>query len=112
MTTTPHKHAALIKKWADDPSIKIECLHPEVGGVRWLPVDNPTWKTNLEYRIKPERVYPTTSLSGVALWNAYLAPNGGSASDMTEFYNQEPQAKLMKSVANAAIKQYIIDNGL
>ena len=45
---TPHKHAELIKAWADGAEIEIKLSH----GV-WSPVAYPTWN-GPEYRIKPE----------------------------------------------------------
>lgn len=44
----PHKHAELIKAWAD--GAEIECNDCGV----WFYANNPTWQENMEYRIKPE----------------------------------------------------------
>ena len=54
----PHKHAALIKEWADNPSIQIECRPPPEGRYQpeWrdlLSEENPLWFETLEYRKKP-----------------------------------------------------------
>ena len=46
-----HKHAELIKAWAD--GAEIECKLPDYG-VAWHPVDTPKWDDEMEYRIKPE----------------------------------------------------------
>ena len=46
---TPHKHAALIKAWADGAEIErrdSDCY--------WISVNQPVWNTDSEYRIKPE----------------------------------------------------------
>jgi len=43
----PHKHAELIKAWADGATIQI---HMAIG---WTDC-NPTWMEGIEYRIKPE----------------------------------------------------------
>jgi hypothetical protein len=43
----PHKHAELIKAWADGAEIQI---HMAIG---WTDC-NPTWIEGVEYRIKPE----------------------------------------------------------
>ena len=43
----PHKHAEVIKAWADGAEIQIK----DFG--RWFRVDDPTWNENREYRIKP-----------------------------------------------------------
>ena len=47
---TPHKHAELIKAWAD--GAVIECrVH---DGDSWSTVDEPGWVVHYQYRIKPE----------------------------------------------------------
>ena len=46
----PHKHAALIKAWADGAIIQILWNHPE----EWKDCDEPTWLENSYYRIKPQ----------------------------------------------------------
>src|SRR5574337_1787543 len=47
---TPHKHAELIKKWADDTSLKIQY---NLRG-RWIDISPPSWTEEYNYRIKPE----------------------------------------------------------
>lgn len=44
----PHKHAALIKAWADGAVIEY-CL--EEGGV-WISTNSPTWSERTSYRVK------------------------------------------------------------
>jgi hypothetical protein len=44
-----HKHAELIKKWADGAKIQIKYFKND----DWEDVD-PTWSEQFEYRIKPE----------------------------------------------------------
>ena len=49
---TPHKHAALIKAWADGAIIEYKNMHG-----RWeLPAGNPIWHNDIEYRIKPKTI--------------------------------------------------------
>jgi hypothetical protein len=48
----PHKHAALIKQWADNPSLEIQCRLAEGTWVDCCNYFN--WNTTLEYRIKPQ----------------------------------------------------------
>ena len=48
MSKTPHKHAELIKAWADGEGIEFN------DGGEWLMVKRPAWDNELEYRIKPE----------------------------------------------------------
>ena len=45
---TPHKHAALIKQWADGAII--ECF--DEG--EWTQLNNPVWCHHTQYRVKPE----------------------------------------------------------
>ncbi len=46
--TTPHKHADLIKAWADGAEIETY----ETG--KWMLVSKPNWFETHQYRIKPE----------------------------------------------------------
>lgn len=57
----PHKHAELIKAWADGATI--ECNDCGV----WFYANNPTWQENMEYRIKPEPKPDVVKLSAVYL---------------------------------------------
>ena len=46
----PHKHAELIKAWADGATIEAKALG------QWMELErNFVWHEDLEYRIKPER---------------------------------------------------------
>ena len=47
----PHKHAPLIKAWAD--GAEIEYLYEECD--QWLKAGLPTWDINTTYRIKPPK---------------------------------------------------------
>lgn len=58
---TPHKHAALIKAWADGAEIQWR------RGDEWMScLPSPAWYEDKEYRIKPEPVvkYGRMSASG------------------------------------------------
>lgn len=53
MTTTPHKHAEVIKAWADGAEIETESTNG-----KWLtfPKDcNPEWLEHVQYRVKPAK---------------------------------------------------------
>ena len=54
---TPHKHAALIKAWADGAEIEYKYFRSG----QWIQIGTPNWDATVEYRIKPEpkpdRVY-------------------------------------------------------
>ena len=47
---TPHKHAELIKAWADGATSQYYCIHAE----KWITTETPLWGENTKYRIKPE----------------------------------------------------------
>jgi hypothetical protein len=57
----PHKHAALIKAWAD--GAEIQCRQIDDGS--WFYLKNPTWSEYNEYRIKPnKRKYRVAEIGG------------------------------------------------
>jgi hypothetical protein len=45
----PHKHAELIKAWADGAEIQLK-----MNATHWGDCIDPYWNADLEYRIKPE----------------------------------------------------------
>ena len=47
---TPHKHAELIKAWADGAAIEYFDIYES----RWFTAVKPSWETEFKYRIKPE----------------------------------------------------------
>jgi hypothetical protein len=47
----PHKHAEIIKAWADGAAI--QCRMIDRGG-HWIDSDDPHWLCTFEYRVKPE----------------------------------------------------------
>lgn len=53
MKRKPHKHAELIKAWADGAEIEFFDRCSE----RWLPASNLSWGEFFQYRIKPEPKY-------------------------------------------------------
>ena len=46
----PHKHAELIKAWADGAEIEMK-----VSEWHWVYIHKPHWDDDVEYRIKPEK---------------------------------------------------------
>ena len=48
MNRKPHKHAEVIKAWADGAEIQA------LSGKFWLSTPSPQWSEDKEYRIKPE----------------------------------------------------------
>lgn len=47
----PHKHAEVIKAWAD--GAEIESIAPWLG--EWVDCPNPLWRDTVSYRIKPSK---------------------------------------------------------
>ena len=58
----PHKHAELIKAWADGAQIQVYTN-------TWNDDLHPLWRPNLDYRIKPEEKKPVVRW----LWAKYYA---------------------------------------
>jgi hypothetical protein len=48
----PHKHAELIKQWADGAEIELYSTLSD----KWCSVPTPTWGEELTYRIKPQAI--------------------------------------------------------
>ena len=59
MSNKPHKHAEVIKAWADGAEIEFLSLSERT----WEKASTPTWKDTTEYRVKP----PEVLLEGVPL---------------------------------------------
>lgn len=87
-------HANLIEEWLADDSIVIEARSPDTN--IWSLDMHPAWLSNWQYRRKPARVYPVTSMTESQLCSVYNY-TAGSFGD------------LLTHVANAAIKRYIDD---
>jgi hypothetical protein len=53
---TPHKHAEIIKAWADGAEIEARTLCTHVrNSNEWFDTTDPVWSNkNLDFRIKPE----------------------------------------------------------
>jgi hypothetical protein len=52
--TTPHKHAAIIKQWADGAQIQFKWDAHTRFPDAWSDVKQPTWRSDCDYRVKPE----------------------------------------------------------
>jgi hypothetical protein len=88
---TPHKWAKEIRAYAEGYDIQYRGDDAE-----WVDIECPSFNPNCQYRIKPEREYPVTSMTWGELQIAY---NGGDCNHLS----------CIKSVANAAIRRYIED---
>lgn len=87
----PHKHAELIKKWADGGIIQFRA---DIGDWRDCTNNNPYWVTSVEYRVKPQRVFPISTLTD---------------SELSDIWAEAPYGVVNshRAAANAAIKRYI-----
>ena len=52
--SVPHKHAEIIKAWAD--GYQVEAYNPERDS--WISVVEPGWFNDIEYRVKPGVIEP------------------------------------------------------
>lgn len=99
-----HVHVELIKAWADGAKIQYLYRNAHMGDPEiWCDVgDNCVWSRTTQYRIKPERVYPKSTLTKPKLSSIYtkLYATTGRA----DFIRHENS---LQEVADAAIKQYI-----
>ena len=87
----PHVHKDVIIAYAHGAWVEWKNAEDE-----WEIIENPVFFEDEEYRIKPEREYPTTSLSAEQLRASF------------DLEIDSPEVAIIKT-ANAAIKQYIID---
>jgi hypothetical protein len=103
----PHKHAEVIKAWADGATIQCKQREGALKG-QWIDLlRTPTWAVDCEYRVKPE---VTTSLSDDTLRRVYYSkcpyPNVLGRESHAPWFHEALQA-----VANVALKQYIKEIG-
>jgi hypothetical protein len=87
----PHKHAEVIKAWADGAEIQYRA---EGCTGNWMDNTDPLWNLSFEYRVKP-REFPKSSLSDELLARAIC--NGWVSTED------------LRTIADFAIKQYILD---
>ena len=63
-----HVHADVIHAWADGETIeKMDC-----GQWCELTAKMPCWHADVQYRVKPEKVYPVTGMTRADLPDVYL----------------------------------------
>jgi hypothetical protein len=74
---TPHKHAELIKAWADGAEIEVQ-----TNG-EWLSIGKPNWNGSVEYRIKPEQEPDFVRYRSVGEGPGYLVPQPDSNLKLT-----------------------------
>lgn len=87
----PHKHAALIKAWADGAEIEVKALQSEI----WHDVPSPVWDETREYRIKQAKV---------VRWQWIQPPGDGYNPSMTTSFFSEDEAQRTFVNADKLIK--------
>lgn len=101
MNKVPHVHAELIKAWADGAEIEYQSHQDNM----WYLAPSPVWHANTLYRVKPERVYPKSTLGYTALCqivnDAHNLQNQGTSEGTATI--------IARLAADAAVKQYIIE---
>ena len=53
MSKTKHKHASLIKAWADGAKIEKFCQRSK----KWVVTEHPTWAEDTEYRVRKAVIF-------------------------------------------------------
>jgi len=93
----PHKHADVIKAWAD--GIEIEYNY----GDGWFPAPpNPAWCLSTEYRVKK---VPTLSTKASALIEMLIEKHYDR---LMRYHNTFPSAQAMR-VAKEALEAYVVE---
>mgnify|MGYP001564856368 CR=1 FL=1 len=84
-------HADLIIEWANDDSIEIQARL--MDGDEWVTF-TPDWSPIIQYRIKPKKVYPVTSIT---------------SSEARDYYtgNTACSGDALVALCNEAIKRHI-----
>lgn len=90
----PHRHATLIHAWADGAEIE---WYDDQDGV-WEYESNPSWDEDAEYRIKPEKEYPKSTLTDIEL-DRILDDCAGAV-----------YLDKCRAIADEAVKRYIQEN--
>ena len=71
-----HKHAEVIKAWADGAEIESK----PSNGMKWSFVGNPHWHANYSYRVKPTPV-PLWQIAKTSFFAAHANSNWHAAVD-------------------------------
>jgi hypothetical protein len=88
-----HKHAELIKAWAD--GAEIECKHP--WSKEWIDADVPSWNNDIKYRIKPE---PKPDV----VRTFYILEHLNGQIELCEGFHEIPNLKLVWDGATSQLK--------
>jgi hypothetical protein len=100
----PHKHAETIKAWVDGN--EVEYLNSYNKWQSVLSLCTFSDRAECHFRVKPPREFPKTSLSAEQVSEVYAKAFGDNI--RADLFNQRKKAAIL-AVADAAIKQYILD---
>lgn len=89
----PHKYAGVVKAWADGAATQY--FSPPMN--MWMDAKNPSFDESLQWRIKPERVYPKSSLTE------------DECGDLFANHPSEYASAAAKYVADKAVERHIQD---
>lgn len=98
---TPHKHAELIKQWADGATIEI--LRALDGS--WAVSHNPLWDKGLTYRVKPE---PALSQTAQDMVNELVEMSAAAEATKHSVYGHIANATDKRNACTAKLHQYIL----
>jgi hypothetical protein len=87
-----HKHAEVIKKWADGEVIEKMSL------VGWEKVTIPFWNDDTTYRVKP-KVYPESTLPYQALCSVWIDASARGGEGVATY--------ALRDCANKAVEEFI-----
>ena len=98
VTNKPHKHAELIKKWADGAIVQ---WHNQDG--RWYDVraNRPTWDEEVEYRIKPTIVKKWHWVYRDSFWKLKVTTSCYTEQDFNEKF---PRLTLIQKIDSTMIE--------
>lgn len=82
-----HKHAELIKAWADGAGIQ----YKSAAGI-WCDFENPIWDKDIKYRIKPEPKPDFYGFMKIDKWKFFQVVASSNWMEITK--DQEPEHNL------------------
>ena len=96
---TPHKHAALIKAWADGATIEVAIPKNQTSadyGIfdAWMETKAPEWNPRKQYRVKPEPTHDVVRYQFVTNVNtrACTGPDARSIANLMLVFDGETGA--------------------
>lgn len=101
----PHKHAEVIKAWADGE--KVEVFKADTG--TWHTADDPYFYPSDEYRVKQRRTYPKTTLTRTEIYEIYKQCGGNTLEGLFLVANAALQRAVDEGCHGVGKDGYFID---